>query len=102
MIMTVSCDHLRVSNTQLLSININTHVYLLLCSDATIGFEQPSYQISEDGVSVDVCVEITNVPAEGADCNITVLLASIDGQKAGNVDRECILLKVTSSIYSLR
>ena len=34
---------------------------------------------------MDVCVEISDVPVGGADCNITVFLASIDGVKAGEL-----------------
>ena len=55
------------------------------CLDATLGFEQLSYQISEDSGSVDVCLEISDVSVGGADCNITVLLASINGDKAGQL-----------------
>ena len=43
------------------------------------------YQISEDNVSVIVCVEIFDVPSGGADCDITVFLTSIDGGKAGEL-----------------
>ena len=34
---------------------------------------------------MDVCVEISDVPVGGADCDITVFLASIDGVKAGEL-----------------
>ena len=56
-----------------------------LFTDATLGFDQPSYQIAEGDGSVDVCVDISDVPSEGADCNITVYLATSDGVKAGKL-----------------
>ena len=60
-------------------------MYTFLCSDAIIGFKQLSYLISEESGSVDVCVEISDVPSGGVGNNITVFLVTSDGEKAGRL-----------------
>ena len=53
--------------------------------DATLVFEQNSYQISEADGSLSIGVMITDIPAGGVECDITVHLISSDGAKAGKV-----------------
>ena len=41
------------------------------------------YNVSEGDGSVEVCVELTQAPAGGLECNISVTLELQDGLKAG-------------------
>ena len=82
MIMRVSVAYENMLVVWLLQFDMYTsHPY----KDATLSFAQISYEISENGGSVDVCVEISDVPTGGVECDITVYLASSDGAKAGKL-----------------
>ena len=41
------------------------------------------YNVSEGDGSVEVCVELTQAPTGGLECNISVILELQDGLKAG-------------------
>ena len=51
--------------------------------DAAIGFEQPSYTVVEGSGPVEVCVEISGLPAGGLGCDVTVNLTLRPGPLAG-------------------
>ena len=50
------------------------------CPDATVALEASSYTVLE-GINdtLEVCVEITNVPDSGLECDIVVYLSIFDG-----------------------
>ena len=50
---------------------------------ATVGMEEPFYSVGEGDMSVEVCVELTSLPAGGLECEIDVTLNFNDGPKAG-------------------
>ena len=57
------------------------HFYLCLAL-ATIAFEQATYNVVEGTGSVDVCVEISGLPAGGLGCDVTVDLNLVPGTRA--------------------
>ena len=67
------------------------YVLSLSFSDATINIEQLFYQLSEGAGPVEVCVEISDVPAGGLECDITVSLVAVDGAKAGKLNKHNII-----------
>jgi len=59
-------------------VNIFTHL-----GDAAIVFEQTSYTVVEGSGPVEVCVEISDLPAGGLGCDVTVNFVLLPGTIAG-------------------
>ena len=62
-------------------------IFLLICSIAwpsvaEVSMASPVYTVSE-GNTVEVCVELTSLPADGLQWEIVVTLDVVDGIKAG-------------------
>jgi hypothetical protein len=53
------------------------------CAGATVGFNAHMFLGREGEGSVEVCLEITDVPDGGLECDVTVELSSTDGAKTG-------------------
>ena len=50
---------------------------------AAVGMSEPSYSVGEGDMSVEVCVELTSLPAGGLESEISVTLDFNDGPNAG-------------------
>ena len=50
---------------------------------AVIQMSAPNYLVGEGDGSVEICVELTSLPAGGLECEISVTLNFTDGVKAG-------------------
>jgi len=57
------------------------HFYFCLAL-ATIAFEQATYNVAEGSGSVEVCLEISGLPAGGLGCDVTVDLNLVPGTRA--------------------
>ncbi len=53
-------------------------------TDATVSLTKSVYEVSEGNGTVAVCVSILDVPSEGLECEIEVMLESSNGLKAGS------------------
>ncbi len=58
-------------------------MHLLYIGTCEVGFVSSSYTVSEDAGSVNVCVEITDLPSGGLASDLTVELSFSDGPKSG-------------------
>ena len=47
------------------------------------------YNVDEDGMSVEVCMDLTGIPSEGLECDIVVPLSLVNG-RAGELVRDKI------------
>ena len=58
--------------------------YVYLFTGANVGFESlPPLTPNESPSSIDVCLEISNVPAGGSEVDISVTLVAISGTALG-------------------
>ena len=51
---------------------------------AAVEMSEPNYSVDEGNGSVEVCVELTSLPAGGLENEISVTLEFSDGPKAGS------------------
>ena len=51
-----------------------------LCEGADLDFSQAEYRFDEDAGTVEVCMDLTNIPAEGLECDLLVPLTLVDGK----------------------
>lgn len=51
----------------------------------TLGFTQNTFQGSEDQTYVEVCVNISDVPAGGLECDVEAGVSILNSTKAGGV-----------------
>lgn len=56
---------------------------LFQCTAATVGYDQLIFFAQEGEGEVEVCLRITNLPADGLECDVTVDLSAVDGLKTG-------------------
>lgn len=52
---------------------------------AAVQMSQPEYQVGEGDNVVEVCAQLTNLPADGLECEITVTIQPSNGIKAGKL-----------------
>ena len=57
--------------------------------DATVQMDEDTYTVGEGDGSVEVCVEISNVPSGALECELVVNLTISSGTKTG----KCVLLE---------
>ena len=57
--------------------------------NVVLDFSQEDFVINEFAGSVDICMDLTNLPAEGLECDLVIPLNLLDG-KASERDFECI------------
>ena len=50
---------------------------------ATLGFVTQSFNILENASYIEVCIQITNIPADGIECDVGARIFFLDGPKAG-------------------
>ena len=50
---------------------------------AAVEMSEPNYSVGEGDMSVEVCVDLTSLPAGGLECEITVTLDILPGTKTG-------------------
>ena len=50
---------------------------------AAVEMSEPNYSVGEGDSSVEVCVELTSLPAGGLECEIVVVLDVSAGTKTG-------------------
>ena len=55
--------------------------YCLPATDASVSLQMPSATL--EGSNVEMCVDLSNVPAGGLERDVVVMLNTIDGTKAG-------------------
>ena len=71
-----------------ISVNILYVVHIILViPDATVQMADDQYSVGEGDGSVEVCVELTSVPAGGLEFEIEVTLVFTEGTKARKLYR---------------
>ncbi len=53
------------------------------CLGVMVGYNAGMFFAREGEGSVEVCLEITDVPDDGLECDVTVDLSAFDGAKTG-------------------
>ena len=66
------------------SADINALLYVTLGAGLGLDFSMDVFNVDEDDGSVEVCMYLTNLPAEGLECDLIIPLNLVDG-KAGEV-----------------
>lgn len=65
---------------------LTTIIVFAPLGNATIGFVQSSYTVGEGDGTVNVCVQISALPADGLGCDLTVEFTLL----AGEVASKCV------------
>ena len=75
-------DILSILYSLLLHVLIS-YVFVFVSVGATVSLENAAYTTLENSSPVPVCAVISNVPADGLECDVVATLILIDGDKAG-------------------
>lgn len=55
------------------------------CPGVILGFDQATYQVIENQTNVEVCVNISDIPEEGLECDVQVTVSFLNSTKAGRI-----------------
>ncbi len=72
-----------------------TIIYCPIPADASVNFTSSTYPVNEGDGAVQVCLSLYDIPTEGLECEIEVVLSTTDGVKAG----ECGCFEQCFKVY---